>query len=107
MQNNREYKFILAIDFDGVIHNHANPIPGRRMGPPIEGAREALEKFVAQEYEIIIFSVWAHDAGATTIEAWMNYYQIPFHQITNIKPKADLYLDDHAQKFISWDQVKI
>lgn len=75
------------------------------MGPPIEGAKEALEKFLSLGHEIIVHSVWAHDEGAKTIEAWMNFYQIPFHHITNIKPKADLYLDDHAQKFISWDQV--
>lgn len=77
------------------------------MGPPIEGAKEALERYAAAGHEIIIHSVWAHDEGAKTIAAWMEYYKIPFHSITNIKPKADLYLDDHAQKFISWDQVKI
>lgn len=98
---------ILAIDFDGVIHDYKNPLPGRRMGPPIEGAKDALESYVAAGHEVIVFSVWGHDAGATTIEKWMHYYKIPFHSITNIKPKADLYLDDHGKKFERWDLVKI
>lgn len=98
---------ILAIDFDGVIHDYKNPLPGRRMGPPIEGAKEALESYAAAGHEVIVFSVWGHDAGATTIEAWMKYYKIPFHSITNIKPKADVYLDDHGQKFERWDLVTI
>lgn len=77
------------------------------MGPPVSGAREALEACDKIGHEIIVFTVWGHDAGAQTIEAWMKYYKIPFHRITNIKPKADIYLDDHGQKFISWGQVKI
>ncbi len=50
---------ILAIDFDGVIHDFKNPIEGRRMGAPIEGTKEALDKFKSKGYKIIVFTVGA------------------------------------------------
>ncbi len=32
----------------------------------------------------------------------MNYYKLPFNEITNIKPQADHYIDDKAIKFENW-----
>lgn len=91
----------LAIDFDGVVHDSKNPIAGRRMGAPLAGAKEALTE-LNFDHKIIIFSVWAKGKGAITITDWMNYYDIPFTEITNIKPQADVYLDDKAIRFTSW-----
>lgn len=98
---------ILAIDFDGVIHDHKNPVKGRRMGPPIAGSKEALKKFKERGDTIIIHSVWAGEKGAPTIMGWMEFWDIPFDNITNIKPQADVYLDDKAVRFESWDTVNL
>lgn len=96
---------ILAIDFDGTIHDDAHPVEGRRMGPPIPGAKEALEAYRRKGHTIIIHTV--RGGSPEHIEAWMKYYGIPFDRVTNIKPmkpSADLFIDDKARQFIGWDK---
>lgn len=95
---------ILAIDFDGVIHDNKNPLPGRRMGLPIKGAKFTLEYFKDRGFKIIIHSVWGNKGSV--IEAWMQYHGLPFDKITNIKPDADYYIDDKAVTFTTWDNVR-
>lgn len=98
----------LAIDFDGVIHDKDHPIEGRRMGGPIDGSKEALIRLKQLGYRIVIFSVWADKPKV--ISDWMNYYQVPFDEITNIKPQAKYYIDDKAIRFQNWhdtlEQIK-
>jgi hypothetical protein len=99
---------ILAIDFDGVIHDFKHPIPGRRMGGPIDGAAEALTRFKQRGDEIVIFTVWGGtEQGRETIRKWLDYYQIPFSSITNEKVNADYYIDDKAITFTAWEHIKI
>lgn len=96
---------ILAVDFDGVIHDKANPIEGKRMGAPIQGAKEAMEQ-LHKRYTLVIHTVMATSTGGTqAAEDWMKYYQIPFDEVTSTKPNAKYYLDDKAVKFISWPQA--
>lgn len=96
---------VIAVDFDGVIHNHKNPIAGKRMGLPIEGTKEALTLLKAKDYQIIIFSVWGYEKGSQAISDYMKFYELPFDSITNIKPKAEFYIDDKGIKFTNWDEV--
>lgn len=98
---------ILAIDFDGVIHDFKHPIPGRRMGPPMAGCKEALTKFKQRGDNLIIFTVWGDAKGQKTIADFMKYYELPYDSITNIKPQADAYLDDKAIRFVSWAETKV
>lgn len=95
----------IAIDFDGVIHDFKNPVEGRRMGATIEGTKEALRYFKQRGYEIIVFTVWGDEKGQKTISDFMNYYELPFNRITNIKPQAEYYIDDKAIKFTNWEEV--
>lgn len=97
---------ILAIDYDGVIHDYKNPPPGRKMGPPIEGAKEALTEFKRQGHTVIIHTVWIPETHAT-IAKWMEYFDIPYDSITNIKPNAACYIDDKAIHFTAWENIKI
>lgn len=97
----------LAIDFDGVIHDFKNPIKGRRMGAPIQGTKEALDSFKKKGYEIIIHTVWGDEKGQKTISDFMNYYQLPYDSITNIKPNVDWYIDDKAIHFTCWKDINI
>ena len=97
---------ILAIDFDGVIHDFKHPIEGRRMGAPIQGTKETLDKFKLKGYKIIVFTVWGDTKGRKTISDFMNYYKLPFDEVTNIKPQADYYIDDKAIKFENWESIK-
>lgn len=96
----------LAIDFDGVIHDHKHPVPGRRMGIPIEDAQDAIKTLKnIQGHTIIVHTVWGGDSGRKVIEDWMKFYDIPYDEITNIKPQADYYLDDKAIHFTEWPVV--
>lgn len=94
---------IIAVDFDGVIHDEKPP-PGHKMGKPLKGALEAL-KGMTDRHEVIIFTVRAQSpAGAQSVADWMDYFGIPYGKITAIKPNADYYLDDKAVRFTSWDE---
>jgi len=93
----------LAIDFDYTIHDNAHPVPGRKMGPPMPGAKEALELFKRHGHEIIIHSC----NNPRVIRDWMLYWQVPFDSIWTEpgKPIADFYIDDRAFRFTSWSQT--
>lgn len=91
---------ILAIDFDGVLHDYKNPIEGRRMGPPIKGATDSMDSLKEDGHKLIIHSVGS--GNPKHIEEWLDYYDIPYDEVTNIKPNADLYIDDKALHFVNW-----
>jgi hypothetical protein len=91
---------ILAIDFDGVIHDYKHPVLGRTMGMPLEGARTALEAFKAAGHTIVVFTV---RDGEPYVHDWMHYYGIPYDSITRIKGDFDLIIDDRAVNFTSWE----
>lgn len=94
---------ILAIDFDGVIHDKAHPVPGRRMGMPLPDSKAAVSALYNSGHQIIIFTVMAtSDGGCKAVEAWMKYYKIPFHEVTAVKPNADWFVDDHAVRHWDW-----
>jgi len=95
---------ILAIDFDGVIHDQKPP-EGKVLGAPIEGAQLALKKFKDKGHTIIIHSVWGNRKHI--IGPWMKYFDIPYDDITNIKPDADFYIDNKAIHFTSWNQENL
>lgn len=73
------------------------------MGLPVPGARDALLTFKAQGDTIIIFT--ARDKFKP-VEDWLSYFEIPYDQITNVKPpKAEVFIDDRAIRFTTWGQV--
>ncbi len=94
---------IIAVDFDGVIHDWQHPKPGRRMGPPVSGAKDALIQLKAQGHTILIHSC----NRPSVIYDWMKYYEVPYDTIWDGlgKPKADRYLDDRAVKFTDWSSL--
>ena len=94
---------IIAIDFDGVIHDFKNPVPGRKMGPPIPGTQAALQMLKNLGYTLIVYTAWEKGHGA--IEKFMEYYDLPFDEVTNMKPAADAYIDDNAFRFTKWDET--
>ncbi len=95
---------ILAIDFDGTIHDNLNPVPGRRMGPPIPGAKEALEYYHNQGHTIHIYTIWDPSKHYAIMD-WMVYYRIPFDLVTNRKQNAHVYVDNRAVRFTDWGET--
>lgn len=97
---------LLAVDFDGVLHDPNNVKPGYKLGQPIEGAAESMAKLKNQGAIICIHSVWADtEQKCEAISKWLRHFEIPYDFITNKKPIAHVYLDDKAVRFTSWEQA--
>ncbi len=96
-----------AIDLDGVIHDHLHPVEGKRMGAPMEGAVEAITALRDKGDTIIVHTVKATtESGRCAVIDWLNHYNIPFDDVTAIKPNCDVYLDDRAVRFTSWNEYE-
>jgi hypothetical protein len=96
----------IAIDFDGVIHDPQNRKPGYKMGQPIQGAAQAIKYIQDQGHEVIIFPTWAdNQQRRQALVNWLTYFQVPFDDITSVKPEADFYIDNNAIRFESWAQT--
>lgn len=108
----RQRPLRLAVDFDGVMHGGSYG----DIGEPLEGARGAL--LIARSFgdHIIIHTCRARPTETIDgvfwkntveeIEHWMAVHDIPFDEITALKPIADCYLDDRAIQFIDWHQAQ-
>lgn len=113
---------LIAIDFDGTLC--ASEFPA--CGPPMPGAREALELFHALGYRILVYSCrtchWHPDVfggtpETTTLERvravemreWLLEHQMPFDEIddgSKGKPFAAFYIDDKGIRYDdNWPEV--
>lgn len=99
---------IIAIDFDETIMDPQNKTPGYRMGRPVPGAVLSLQRLANAGHTIYIFTARnvQHPNQKKAVADWLDYFQIPFHGITNIKlPEFEVYIDNRAMHFDSWPQV--
>lgn len=92
---------ILAIDFDGTIHDVDHPVKGRKMGPPMYGVVSRINMLKEAGHTIIVHTT-RDEPGRGAASDWCKFYGIPFDEITNVKPKADLYIDDKAIRHLNW-----
>ena len=86
----KKYQPTLAIDFDGVIHAYRNGwADGTIYDEPIMGAREALQSFIDRGWRIVVFTSRASDPDKRAeVMEWLDHYDIPYHDVTNIKVAA-------------------
>ncbi len=84
---------IIAVDFDQTLADSAHPKPGMRMGPPIEGAVEAMQALKNAGNILIVHTVWKQDRWHV-IREWCDFYHIPVDDVTNVKPNARWFIDD-------------
>jgi hypothetical protein len=102
----------LAIDFDGVIHNYDKGFhDGTCYGEPLNGSLEAV-KTLASKYKIVIYTAKARPdrplvngkTGIEHVQEWLEKYEIMkyVYEITAIKPRALLYIDDNCYRFNNW-----
>ena len=105
----------LAIDFDGVIHNHnLGFYDGTCYGNPIEGAIDAI-KLLSKKYTIIVFTCKANPdrplikgkTGTELVWGWLKKYNIDKYikDVTYNKPNALFYIDDKAISFNNWNNT--
>ena len=106
---------IIAIDFDGVIHNHYLGFhDGTIYGDPIEGSLDSI-KYLASIYDIVLFSCKANPdrplingkTGTELMWEWLDKHGFkPYiKDITFTKPNAKFYIDDKAIPFDNWKNV--
>ena len=106
----------ICIDLDGVICCLRKPNEGYEHLKPIPGAVDKMQKLRESGHYIIIYTgrrMKTHyanvgqvlaDIGKVTLD-WLDRYNIPYDEIHFGKPWADVYIDDNAYRFESWDQI--
>ncbi len=106
----------ICIDLDGVICRLREPGQNYADLEPVPGAVEKLRQLKAAGHYLIINTarhmktcdgnvgrVIARQ-GAVTLE-WLSRHGIEYDEIHFGKPHAQIYLDDNAIRFSSWDAI--
>lgn len=106
----------ICIDLDGVICRLREPGQNYADLDPVPGAVEKLRALKAAGHYLIINTarhmktcegnvgkVIARQ-GAVTLE-WLHKHGIEYDEIHFGKPHAQIYLDDNALRFNSWDEI--
>lgn len=81
---------------------------GKKLGPPMQGVKEALTELMNQGHQIIVHSALANNKpGREAVAKWLAYYEIPYTDIWigPGKPVAGLYVDDKGYQFTNWEQA--
>jgi hypothetical protein len=92
-------KKTLCFDLDGVLYSYKNGYgDGTLTEGPMEGAVEAWYE-LEERYELIIYTART-DLGS--VREWMIKH---FDRLPRVykKPRAMVYLDDHAVRFNGWN----
>lgn len=106
----------ICIDLDGVIASFKKEGEGYSDVLPVEGAVEKLKALKAAGHYLII-STARHmktcdgnqglviaKQGKITLD-WLARHEIPYDEIFFGKPWAEVYVDDNAFRFSSWDEI--
>lgn len=107
---------VVAIDFDGVIHNNnLGYKDGSIYGDPIGGAIESIKLIHSKGIKIIIYSCKCHPCrplyknknGSTLIWEWLEKYDIKkyIEDVVWGKPHAVVYIDDKGYRFKNWNST--
>ena len=106
---------VLAIDFDGVIHNFDKGWhDGTCYGEPLPGSLKAIE-LLSKKYNIIIFTAKAKSnrplvngkTGKELVREWLEKHNVMqyIQSITSEMPRAKVYIDDNGYRFSSWNKT--
>ena len=108
----------ICIDLDGTICTLRQEHETYADVQVLPGARERISQLKKEGHYIIIYTARHSKTcegnvgkiiarqGATTLK-WLEDNGIEYDEIHFGKPYANLYIDDLAQQFKSWDQVEI
>lgn len=106
----------ICIDLDGVICQLRGPDESYAEVRPVEGAAERIRSLRSSGHYVIIQTarhmktcdgnvaqVIARQ-GLVTLQ-WLERHGIEYDELLFGKPHADVYLDDNALRFESWDDI--
>ena len=106
----------ICIDIDGVICKLKKKGQSYSELEPVDGAIDKINKIRNNGHYIILYTarrMKTHqsntgkiikDIGKITLE-WLDKYGIEYDEIYFGKPWANVYLDDNALRFSSWDDI--
>lgn len=106
----------MCIDIDGVICQLRRPAEEYGEVLPMPGAAERLRQLKAAGHYLILMTArhmrtcegnvgLAVARQGRTLLDWLERHRIPYDELWFGKPHADIYIDDNALRFGSWDQV--
>ena len=111
----KESEKIIALDFDGVIHNDSFGYhDGTIYGKPLDGSVESIKE-LSKKYTLIIYSCKSNPnrplvngkSGTELIWQWLEKFGIN-ENISDVvwgKPNALIYIDDKGFKFENWNDT--
>ncbi len=114
-------KKVLAIDFDGVLHDYRAGYTGAvPQGEPVPGGLEFIREKLAEGWKVFIFTCraapntqgdgWPPESERLPpVMEWLYRHGFPVDEIyiTGIKPHAHIYVDDRGMRFQGcWDEVR-
>jgi len=114
---NKSTSNAIAVDFDGVIHKYSQGWKdGSIYDPPVEGAKECLSLLVKKGFTVVIFTTRLNpelnddvNLEVNKVTRWLSSFGfrkgVHYHEITAIKPRAVVYIDDRAMRFINWQDA--
>ena len=108
----------IVIDLDGTICELKKSGQSYADVKPLPGVQEKLEKWKAEGHDIVIYTARhmrtcegntgkvVARIGSLTLN-WLEQHRIPYDEIVFGKPDGDVYIDDKALTFDSWDKLTI
>lgn len=108
----------IVIDLDGVICELKRPDESYADVRPKEGAIEGMIRLRENGHYLIIYTarhMKTCDGNAGKVLAkigkitidWLDFHKIPYDEIHFGKPYGDIYIDDLAYKFRSWEDFSL
>jgi hypothetical protein len=99
-----EFKKIICVDFDGVIHSYISGWQGADVvsDPPVDGAIQWLKAMMDHGFDVCIYSSRSkEDGGIKAMQYWLSMNRMePYYrnriQFPTEKPSAWLTIDDRA-----------
>lgn len=93
----------IIIDLDGTICTEEKTY-SRSLAKPIEGAIDNINKLYEAGHTIIIYSSRSWMEFEMTTH-WLNTHGVKYHQLVLGKPIGDVWIDDRAIRFDTWENV--
>ncbi|MBR1425745.1 hypothetical protein IJ579_09320 [bacterium] len=91
-----KYKRTVLLDLDGVLNQYNGKFEADFIPPPLNGAKEFLEK-LSQRFDVKLFTTRNRLLAAK----WLIEHRLDIYisDITNVKEPAWLHIDDRCLKF--------
>lgn len=96
---------VIAIDLDGTICTEERTFE-KSLAVPLPGAVSKIQDLHDQGHTIIIWTARGWEQFRMT-ENWLRQHQIQFDALLMGKPIVDIWIDDRAIPFESWEKLNI